>query len=295
MYCVCSCCCANLVIWFSLVIIVSSCVQVSELAFPKIPKPAQMRLQAAADRALSEQVAVIRCWRQARSCLSQWTEHASAVAPTLQGVSKRYRSVVEQTAQELQEKSSSLSQITQALREAEVARIRSTAEDPNLTDTSSRSASFRGNSSASSAAGVPISPLDSLSRGSAGREVAALVNALRASKDELADSAQVVSTLGTKLVSELRRELELFSHTEGNLTSAVDTTQRLLQSSRPGANIGGTLQEEEPPSGAASAGLRKGTRRRAAETSSPKAGPTGSRKLVATPLSSRPAFDLSLS
>eukprot|EP00598_Pedospumella_elongata_P006038 CAMPEP_0184972550 /NCGR_PEP_ID=MMETSP1098-20130426/4522_1 /TAXON_ID=89044 /ORGANISM="Spumella elongata, Strain CCAP 955/1" /LENGTH=50 /DNA_ID=CAMNT_0027494855 /DNA_START=8 /DNA_END=157 /DNA_ORIENTATION=+ len=41
--------------------------ETTELAYPKISKQVQLRLQMAADRALAEQVATIRCWRQTRS------------------------------------------------------------------------------------------------------------------------------------------------------------------------------------------------------------------------------------
>lgn len=287
--------------------------QITESAFPKVSKQTQARLQAAADRALSEQVAVIRSWRQARSCLSQWTEHASAAAPTLQNVSKRYKILVEQAVRDLQQKSSSLSLITQALGEAESARIRAGAapanDDTVHLGTSSRNSSFRrGGGATGAGAGAAISPLDSLARGSAGREVAALVIALRANQDELVGTAQTVSALGCTLVSELRRELDFFGHTEASLTAAANATHGVLQqSSRLGdilpqgcaAAMAVSAQEQEEAllsTGPASAGLRKGTRRRAAEaTSSPTSTKgTTSGKQQATPLSNRPAFDLSM-
>ena len=197
------------------------------MAFPKLPKHAQARLQTAADRALAEQVALVRCWRQSRDCLEQWSQHAAGVAPVLRGLGRRYRSAVQLCVEELSRKEAALVQLCSALKEAEDARIKAA---PVGSDDNNNSIY----STTSSKIGAPlVSPLDSLARGTGGREVAALVAALRLHKEDMSGAAQSVLALGDKLNTELRRELEVLEGCERNALSAAAACSEMLQSTHP--------------------------------------------------------------
>ena len=258
----------------------------TELAFPKLPKSSQMRLQAAADRALAEQLAVIRCWRQARSCLTQWTQHASTVTPALRALGQRFKASVDHTARELQDKTDTLRQLLLALDTAESARVRPSASSVSADDCSVASA-------ASNRSAPPISPLDSLVRGSAGKEVSALVSALRMHRDDLDGMAQSVRGLGSRLSGELRRELELLSTTETNVASATDATLSMLHSSLPGQQAdAGTVTHGK---GGRVRGVAEGTAGSTKRAQSSSSGAGSSAKVSSQSLGERPPFDLSLS
>ena len=261
--------------------------QTTELAYPKISKQAQLRLQTAADRALAEQVATIRCWRQTRSCLEQWVAHATRVAPTLKMLGRRHKSNVEHAAEDLSALSAGLGLISEALAQAETVRMR-----PGATLSSSSSFADEGSVGASMLSagsgyaqrnGAPISPLDSLARGSAGKEVAALVNALRAQKDGLGEAAQTVRTLGAKLAAELKKDLHVVASTEKNLLFAADLSENVLETAQPTEIQEGT--DAEPAANSRKASSSSRTKRAGAENASTKT----------SALASRPAFDLSLS
>jgi hypothetical protein len=267
-------------------------VQVTESAYPKVSKSTQLRLQAAADRALSEQVAVIRCWRQARSCLEQWTAHASTVAPTLQAVGKKFKSTVDATAGELDSSTAALRQLSLALDAAECARVPVSSRTAVGDDSSVLpGATLMGgldSSRVSQRGAATVCPLDSLARGSMGKEVAGLVNALRIHKHDLDAMAQSVRTLGVKLSGELRRELDVLSGTEENIEHAVEATQRVLQAPLPGQQEGGEKSGGRPrPTGHNAAAGGQGSSKRVSAS--------GSGNDIKASLASRPAFDLSLS
>jgi hypothetical protein len=71
---------------------------------------------------------------------------------------------------------------------------------------------------------VAVSPLDSLMRGSAGREVGALLLALKMHRDDLAELPAQLSALGQKLKVECRAETELVNALRANMEHAVELT-----------------------------------------------------------------------
>ena len=158
------------------------------------------------------------------------------MAPIVRSLSRKYRQLVEQAVEDLASKNNALVQVLVALSDAEDTRIKATPDDQhslssgNINNTSSASSRVRGNNSTS---GLSISPLDSLARGSAGREVSALVNALRLHKVDLQEVAQSVRALGDRLTSELRRELEVFSRGEVQAERAAELCEELLRSTQP--------------------------------------------------------------
>lgn len=265
---------------------------------PKLPKATQLRLQTACDRALSEQVAVVRCLREARSCLHQWTQHAASAGPALRGLGKKFRATVEATARELDDRASALAQVSEAMDAAERARVppfRTSTSDGaglDMTTTSRHSASGR--------SAALVCPLESLARGAAGKEVAALVNALRTYSTELDSSAQEVRALGNKLAAELRRELEGLSHTETSIEYAAEATTAVLSAPLPGAGSIGDTANDSKAGSVGHAGKSKGTGAGVAggvKRVSAAGAQLGSGRGQATggDLGARPPFDLSLS
>lgn len=218
----------------------------------------------------------MRCWSQTRSCLSQWTAHAARVAPTLKMLGRRHKSNVEQAAEDLATLGSGLSQVCEALAAAEAVRIRPAGDDAGIL-------SVGGGHSMRS--GAPISPLDSLARGSAGKEVAALVNALRAHKNELGESAEIVRVLGVKLAAELKRDLDVVGSTENNVIFAADLSENVLETAQPSVAQDGRAASGET----ASAGFRRSSSRPKRNDADGAAPPKPST------IAARPAFDLSLS
>ena len=204
-----------------------------------------------------------------------------ASSNTLKMLGRRHRSNVEHAAEDLAALGSGLSQVVEALAAAEAVRIRPAGDDASMLSVGS------GHSARS---GVPIAPLDSLARGSAGKEVAALVNALRAHKDELGESAEIVRALGVKLAAELKRDLEVVGSTEGNLLFAADLSENVLESAQPEPVVEshGAGREARGTPNAAGGGSRTGGGR-------PKNRAADGVAARPSTLASRPAFDLSLS
>ena len=183
---------------------------------------------------------------------------------------KRHKSNVSKCEEDLVAISAGLGGISEALEVAEGARLRPSADESSLSGTSHRAA-------------AAVSPLDSLARGSAGKEVAALVLALRAHRGDLGEAAQSVRSLGAKLAAELKRDLDVVGSTENNLLFAADLTENILET-------GLLLDESASVATFVPASLPSGARKPVG--SRPKRSEGSSAKAVTPP---RPAFDLSLS
>lgn len=267
--------------------------QITEHVNPKVSKATQLRLQAASDRALAEQIAVVRGWREARSSLQQWTQHASTAGPALRALGKRFRATVEGTAKQLDQRAMALTQVSLALDAAERARvppIRSSALVAGGED--AVSVGSGGAAATSRASTALVCPLEPLARGVAGKEVSALVNALRTYSGELDGTAQEVRALGGRLASELRRELEALSSTEASIDHAVAATRGVLEAPLPGALQG---QPRGAPVGSSAQSDQQGGKTGTSIKRMSAAGAQLSGKASAGEISTRPAFDLSLS
>jgi hypothetical protein len=263
---------------------------------PKVPKATQLRLQAASDRALAEQLAVVRCLREARSCVQQWVTHASTAGPTLRALGKKFKHTVDSAAKELDSRSAALMQVSSALDAAERARVpplRATGghiDESNMSVTGGVEGSGSVSSRHSTAARAAlVCPLESLSRGVAGKEVAALVLALRTYSTELESSAQDVRQLGTRLAAELRRELEGLSVTEANIEyAAEETASEVLNAPLPGSS------RKSAAAGAVTGGKSgAGSGKRVSAAGGQLSGKGGEK--ATGDMATRPPFDLSLS
>jgi hypothetical protein len=267
--------------------------QMSEVAFPKLSKPVQMKLQAAADRARAEQVAVVRCWRQSRDCLHQWTAHAAATVPAFRSLGRGYRSVVERAAEEVAAQSQACAEVARVLQEAEAARV------PGAGGGQEGGAGGAGRGGAA----VSVSPMEALARGSAGPAVAALVSALRVhcgstgtlgggagSGAGVASMSLSLRQLGQALTAELRRELEgVLRAMEAQMAGAAEANEGFLRQTAPNPSSAAGHAEggEQETGGESGSGSSSSTRgRRGGTTSSTGTGtstPVGARPKVANP------------
>jgi hypothetical protein len=263
---------------------------------PQVPKATQLRLQAASDRALAEQLAVVRCLREARSCLQQWVVHASTAGPTLRALGKKFKHTVESAAKELDSRSAALMQVSSALDAAERARVPPLRATGGHNDESSMSVAggVDGTGSVSSRHSTTtraalVCPLESLARGVAGKEVAALILALRTYSTELESSALDVRQLGTRLAAELRRELEGLSVTEANIEyAAEETASEVLNAPLPGSS------RKSGAAGAVVGGKAGAGSGKRVSAASVQLSGKGSEK-ASGDIATRPPFDLSLS
>ncbi|KAJ1444021.1 hypothetical protein B484DRAFT_441276 [Ochromonadaceae sp. CCMP2298] len=204
--------------------------EVAEVALPKLSRPQQQRIQQAGDRARAEQVATVRCLAQTSRSLRQWAQHGSATAPALAALGERLSRAVERAGSELRTSAGALGTLARAVGEAERCRLRdsthSTDESSSTGASASDSHSRRGSRTAPSSS---VSPLDSLARGAAGREVAALVETLRLLLPQLQDSAEGAQAASQVLGRELRRELGCVVGLGGEVERAGAASMRLLQ------------------------------------------------------------------
>jgi hypothetical protein len=73
------------------------------------------KLNSAADRAKSEQVSLIRCLIEQKSCLSQWAKHALQTAPILESLGNQHKNLMDSAVNEISILSNSIDQIVTSI------------------------------------------------------------------------------------------------------------------------------------------------------------------------------------
>ena len=144
--------------------LVEECFNLQSLVGPKISKASSIKIHQAAERARSEQVAIIRVLESCKTCLSQWSDHAGKMIPMLSQLNKNFVKIIESSISEVNSQSDSFQLISNAIREAEDCRL----NDLNIGSNTSRSST---GSHSSRSAPTLHSPWESIQRGSAGKEM----------------------------------------------------------------------------------------------------------------------------
>lgn len=283
--------------------------QLDQLSASKMSAQQQSQLKElrlAADRMRAEQVALVRCWSQSHRMCAQVADFLDATEPQVRSAADHARKLVARSLQKLQPLDIALQAVTAAAANAEAARV-PTASRGGESSSSSASASgaeAHSRSGASNAA-VAIAPIDSLARGAAGAEVAALVSSLRLHRDTLLRAAEVLNSVTAQLDqqerSSLRTSAEHLQHRAaiaGDMRSSLQSQLRASDAAHvaPADAVGGRRKRSDKRDGASAAavavaGAAEGKRQL----------PRGDRArseadnaaAVRTPPPPRPPFDLS--
>jgi hypothetical protein len=157
------------------------------------------RIQKSADRAYSEQLTTIRMLLVARQGLQQWADGADRTTPLLDKFSSRAKKSYVRTVSGIKNLAESLRTIRKCLYAAEDCR--------EVRDR------------------VDVAPLDALSRGASGREVAELVNALRIHMDDLGALSDSLEVLLGSFENDITREIEALKRARVSLNEAASTNR----------------------------------------------------------------------
>ena len=237
----------------------------------KLSAAAQQQLQRLLDRAKAEQVSLVRCLLSKDHLLAQWCAGAKKTAAQLDSLSHSYTKIVEGVIAEVQPLRNAFHDICNAIKDAEACRLPAGSAGIIVTPDNSNASQSRSNSS-SRASTVMVSPFDSICRGSAGKEMAALLISLQVHKLEIEKAVEALSTLKDNLVRELAKETSFLIGRKSDLLTAAQLSE----------NSSVRATSESPALVEKTATKKKQVKRSASLNSSAKS------------LSNRPPFDLSV-
>ena len=205
-----------------------------------------MKLQQYCDRALNEQIAIVRCYHQSNNALQQWVKQATNLTSSLHLFGRKYKNIIDKVIDEIKIYYQSMKQIVSSLDEAENTRIMkgvvlddlqlisstptsypSTVQTIQLLPPPSSSSSLVSSSSSK----ILVCPLDLLARGIIGPEVSSLIHTLRIHKTSLETISDHLYHLYEKINNEVKKEMSFLCNTTDNLLYASDISNDLIISS----------------------------------------------------------------
>lgn len=173
---------------------------------------AAVRLQGGLDRMKSEQINLLRCLQSSNSMLEQWTTAARKTSPLLTAFTRQSSDTLLTSKQGILDLLDSVVRVTQALEAAEDAKV--TLPDtlpPLVKPRPSSAASGKGGIITPGVQGVRVvSPLDSVSHGWLGVEMADLVNTLRMHSADLKRLPEVVEGMKRVQILDCKASLKEF-------------------------------------------------------------------------------------
>lgn len=170
---------------------------------------AVQRLRSICDRALAEQVACVRCVQRLSDAVAQWAAHSSSAVLSLTTVADAVSASFQKSKQVISEHSSALKAIRNSFESAESCRLSAAAADGRQT---------------------AVSPMETLSRGTCGPEVAGLVNALRIHcTEDLAEIDVQLGELDFALTGLLKTALTQLQSLGTAWTHAGNISEQLLK------------------------------------------------------------------
>lgn len=202
-----------------------------------------MKLQQCCDRALNEQIAIVRCYHQSNNALQQWVKQATNITSSLHLFGRKYKNIIDKVIDEIKIYYQSMKQIVSSLDEAENTRIMkgvvlddlqvisstptsqsSTVQPKQLLPSSSSLVS-------SSSSKILVCPLDLLTRGIIGTEVSSLIHTLRIHKTSLETMSDHLYHLYEKINNEVKKEISFLCNTTDSFIYASDISNDLIISS----------------------------------------------------------------
>jgi hypothetical protein len=208
-----------------------------------------LKLQQYCDRALNEQIALVRCYHQSNNALQQWVKQATNMTSSLHLFGRKYKNIIDKEIDEIKIYYQSMKQIVSSLDEAENARIMkgvvlddlqlisstptthpSTIQPIQLLPPPSSSSSSSSIVSSSSSK-ILVCPLDLLARGIIGPEVSSLIHTLRIHKSSLETTSDHLYHLCEKINNEVKKEMSFLWNTTDNFLYASGISNDLIISS----------------------------------------------------------------
>lgn len=155
-----------------------------DLVYAHLGKRITPAIQQAADRSRSENSALVSCFIQTERTLKNWVNLSSALVPELNGLCNRLQQRLSAATKEIHIANSKLLKLSAHFRNAEDARIAPTPSS------------------------VPVCPLDALSRGCMGEEVATLVNSLRLDANDISKLAQLIQSVRKQFAADVAADIK---------------------------------------------------------------------------------------
>ena len=184
---------------------------------------AAVRLQGGLDRMKSEQINLLRCLQSSNSMLEQWTKAARKTSPLLTAFTRQSSDTLLTSKQGILDLLDSVVRITQALEAAEDAKV-------TLPDTLPPLVKPRPSSAVSGKGGIIapgvrlVSPLDSVSHGWLGVEMADLVNTLRMHSADLRRLPEVVEGMKRVQIMDCKASLKEFEEAKKRVLMGAAVT-----------------------------------------------------------------------
>jgi hypothetical protein len=173
---------------------------------------AAVRLQGGLDRMKSEQINLLRCLQSSNSMLEQWTTAARRTSPLLTAFTRQSSDTLVTSKQGILDLLDSIVRVTHALEAAEDAKVTLPDTLPPLVKPRPSSAvAGKGGIITPGVQGVRVvSPLDSVSHGWLGVEMADLVNTLRMHSADLKRLPEVVEGMKRVQIMDCKATLKEF-------------------------------------------------------------------------------------
>lgn len=170
-------------------------------------------IQKSADRAMAEQAAVIRCLESMKKSLDKWSRYNQSSSMIIGQLGSKYDRIMRQALTEFSQFQETLNELVVAFDDAENARIQ---ENSSLSSSSKDRITKV----------ISLSPVDYLVRGSAGVEVANLINVLRANRKEFQDMIIEMKKYREKLIDTVKSELDILKRTKEELISENNSVNK---------------------------------------------------------------------
>lgn len=188
---------------------------------------AAVRLQGGLDRMRSEQINLLRCLQSSNSMLEQWTTAARKTSPLLTTFTRQSTDTLLTSKQGILDLLDSIVRVTQALEAAEDAKV-------TLPDALPPLVKHRPSSAVSGKGGIVtlgarlVSPLDSVSHGWLGVEMADLVNTLRMHSADLKRLPEVVEGMKKVQIMDCKASLKEFEEAKKRVQMGAAVTDRAV-------------------------------------------------------------------
>jgi hypothetical protein len=163
---------------------------------PRISKEATLRIQSASDRAIAEQMTLIRCLTANQSSLSNWAKLSTEFSPLVDQFGSSMNKTISQSIVEISKISENIKSLSISYNLAEKSRINGS------------NSTF-------------ISPLESLSRGHMGQDVASLIVSLRVNMDGINNIVSELNELKIKIQSNINTEIKSFDLAKKEISNTL--------------------------------------------------------------------------